>query len=387
MPISRLLTHAVLLTAITLAAPAFAEELDDINRLAEQGKTALALDRLNSYLQTQPKNAKALFLKGVLLAETEKRDEAIKVFTDLTEKYPQLPAPYNNLAVLYAYQGHYDKARNALESAIRTHPSYATAHENLGDIYARMASEAYGRALQLDTGNTRAQSKLALIKDLLPAPDQTAGNKSALNPAAVASKTETRPVSKAADTVKMADATKTLEISKSPTSNKPVDSGKPGDIKTGDTKTSESKPAETPAVKAAETTPTAKDATPSAKASEPAVPNASEQAIRDAVTLWSQAWASQDVEQYLASYAKEFKTPGGESRASWESTRRERVSKPARIEITLSNVQLQLENKHQARVRFTQFYHAGSLSQRTSKQLVMVQQQGRWLIQQESANR
>ncbi|NDB75524.1 MAG: hypothetical protein EB141_07760 [Verrucomicrobia bacterium] len=50
--------------------------------------------------------------------------------------------------------------------SIRTHPSYATAHENLGDIYAKMASQAYDKALQLDKSNTAAQTKLEMIKEL-----------------------------------------------------------------------------------------------------------------------------------------------------------------------------------------------------------------------------
>jgi len=61
-----------------------------------------------------------------------------------------MPEPYNNLAVLYAAEGQERKAAEALEQAIRTNPSYTTAHENLGDLYARMASEAYAKALQLD---------------------------------------------------------------------------------------------------------------------------------------------------------------------------------------------------------------------------------------------
>jgi len=112
-------------------------------------------------------------MKGVLLAEQGRRDDAIKTFTEVTEKFPNLPEPYNNLAVLYADQGQFDKARKALETAIKTHPSYATAHENLGDIYARMASEAYDKALQLDTSNSRAQGKLSLIKDLFGTGNKT----------------------------------------------------------------------------------------------------------------------------------------------------------------------------------------------------------------------
>ena len=54
--------------------------------------------------------------------------------------------------------------------AIRTNPSYATAHENLGDIYAKLASQAYNKALQLDAANaTSVKPKLALIRELFSA--------------------------------------------------------------------------------------------------------------------------------------------------------------------------------------------------------------------------
>jgi tetratricopeptide (TPR) repeat protein len=124
------------------------------------------MDKVDAVLKAQPKDPQARFLKGLLLTEQKKTADAITVFTGLTEDYPELPEPYNNLAVLYASQGNYDKAKAALELAIHTHPSYATAHENLGDVYAQLASRAYDRALQLDKNNTAAQVKLAMVKDL-----------------------------------------------------------------------------------------------------------------------------------------------------------------------------------------------------------------------------
>src|SRR5918996_3576538 len=142
------------------------DPLQDANQLFRQGQFDRAMDRVNGYLATRPKDAKGRFLKGLILTEQNKPNEAIKVFTELSQDYPELPEPYNNLAVLHASQGQYDKARNSLEMAIRTHPSYATAHENLGDIYAKMASQAYDKALQLDRSNQAAQGKLNLIKDL-----------------------------------------------------------------------------------------------------------------------------------------------------------------------------------------------------------------------------
>jgi tetratricopeptide (TPR) repeat protein len=150
----------------TAPTQARADELQDITALFRQGNQAQALDRVNAYLAGNPKDAHARFLKGLILTEQGKNQEATKVFQALTEDYPELPEPYNNLAVLYAAQGQYDKARTALEMAIRAHPGYATAYENLGDIYARMASQAYDKALQIDKNNPTAKMKLEMIREL-----------------------------------------------------------------------------------------------------------------------------------------------------------------------------------------------------------------------------
>jgi len=158
---------AVAACIIVASAPVLANEIQEINQQFRKGDLSSALDRANRYLAKNPKDAQARFLKGLILADQGKTNDAIAVFTGLTEDYPELPEPYNNLAVLYASQSKYEAAKNALEMAIRTHPSYATAHENLGDIYAKMASIAYDKALALDSKNAAAQTKLALIQDMI----------------------------------------------------------------------------------------------------------------------------------------------------------------------------------------------------------------------------
>jgi Flp pilus assembly protein TadD len=146
---------------------AFADDYTDVNRLVQARQYGDALARADKYLAAKPRDPQMRFLKGVILAETGKPAAAIEAYTQLTQEYPELPEPYNNLAVLYAQQNEYDKAREALEGAVRANPNYATAHENLGDVYARLASQAYAKAQQIDPANATAPTKLALARQLL----------------------------------------------------------------------------------------------------------------------------------------------------------------------------------------------------------------------------
>ncbi len=93
------------------------------------------------------------FEKGVILTDSKRSAEAIDVFRRLAEDYPELAEPYNNLATLYAATGDYDGARTELEHALRANPNYGVAHENLGDVYAMLASRSYARAQALEPSN------------------------------------------------------------------------------------------------------------------------------------------------------------------------------------------------------------------------------------------
>lgn len=156
---------AGLLLACTVA-PAIADEISEAQRLLKQGQPAEALAKVDAYIASRPREAQGRFLKGLILVEMGRPSEAFVVFSELNEDHPELPEPYNNLAVLYAREKQYDKARTALEMAIRTDPGYAIARENLGDVYARLASESYGQALQLDPANKLTKSKLSRLREL-----------------------------------------------------------------------------------------------------------------------------------------------------------------------------------------------------------------------------
>ena len=313
---------AVVLSVSFVFMTAHADELKEISQLADQGQTAVALDRVNTFIAANPKNAQGLFMKGVLLAEQGRRDEAIRVFTDVTEKFPNLPEPYNNLAVLYADQGQFDKARKALETAIKTHPSYATAHENLGDIYARMASEAYGKALQIDTSNTRAQGKLSLIKDLFGT-----GNKTTIAAAKETAKT---------------------------TATTPVVTSIPA------------------------------DALKEPKTNAPAAANPND-AITATINEWAKAWSNKKVDTYLAYYGASFKPAKGMTRKAWEQQRAERINKPSKINVGISNLKIDTDG-NTATAKFKQSYRADGGTIYTKKTLLMKRDGEDWYIVEEIAS-
>lgn len=169
-PVRSALRTALVLVSIAagaLCSPvARADELGDVQRLYYAGKPDAAMQRADRYLAGNPGDAQMRFMKGVMLADAKRDMEATTIFQKLTEDHPDLAEPYNNLAALYAAGGDYAKARATLEQALRMNPNYATAHENLGDVYAALAVQSYNRALKLEPTSVTVPPKLALVRNL-----------------------------------------------------------------------------------------------------------------------------------------------------------------------------------------------------------------------------
>ncbi len=324
--------QAALLSAGLLFSNLAFADYAEVNRLMRAGQLAEATAKADQFLAGKPKDPQMRFLKGVILTEQGKPQDAITQFTKLIEDYPELPEPYNNLAVLQAGQGQFDKARAALEMAIRTNPSYATAHENLGDVYAKLASQAYSKALQLDGGNTGIQPKLGLIRDLF-APNLRARANGA--PVTVAAAPAPAPAAKpAAPAVAAAPAA--------------------------------------PAPTAAASAPAAKPSTPA-----PAAGEGTEAEVRAAVQAWASAWGRKDMAAYLSAYGKDFDAPGG--RKTWEQERTKRIMGKSKISVQVSNLDVKITG-NKAQARFKQDYDADSLSVNSRKTLDFVRVDNRWVI-------
>ena len=304
--------------------------LDQIQVLINEGHLQQALELADEQLEQNDSDIRLLFLKGLIYTKMEDLDNAQKLFEKITTEHPELPEPFNNLAVIYAFKGEFDKAELALLTAINTHPTYATAHENLGDIYAKMATQAYNQALELDEENIYVKEKLLLVNELFSVPESsTLIAKAEVKPEQVIKKTE-----------------KIEKLEKKTKVTPPVQ--------------------QTASIK-----------------KEKQLDHADKKEVTMALNAWANAWSSQDVDAYLASYALEFVPPKKLSRKTWEAQRKNRLESPQFIKVDLSTTNVVISEAGKARVTFTQRYESDTYSDRVKKEFLMVKSGGKWLIAKE----
>ncbi|MFI0546222.1 MAG: tetratricopeptide repeat protein [Brachymonas sp.] len=370
---------ALALVCFSAASSVWADDYSDISRMLRAGQLVEANTKVDQLLATKSQDPQIRFFKGVIQSEQGRPQDAINTFTKLTQDYPELPEPYNNLAVLYAGQSQFDKARAALEMAIRTNPSYATAHENLGDIYAKLASQAYSKALQLDASNAGVQPKLSLIKDIFAPGSKTvrvASNKAATSPSAASPATS--PAAAAATSAKVLVPAVAAPVAATPATaptTAPV-AKRPTVVAAPPLAANTTKPAATSKTDGAE----AKDPanTP------PAAKNDDEQAVEAAVRTWARAWAKKDMRGYYAAYGSNFRPADGASRSAWEADRKARIVSKNKIQVEVSNIRVTI-NGDKATARFRQDYQGDALRISSNKSLAFSKEGQRWVIAREMA--
>lgn len=270
----------------------------------------------------------ARFAAAVARAESGDHTAALAAFETLARDFPTRPEPLNNLAAELARRGDLVRAREVLERALRTHPAYATAHDNLRTVYAALASDAYRKALPVGTEPAIAP-ELALIVQAAPEPMLVAASAPPRGAAAA-----------------------------------PV-------------------PVQVPI-----TRPRVTHAAVAAASSPADLLNGRAYAAFAAVDAWARAWAAKDVAGYLAAYAPAFVPPDGLTRATWGAQRSERIRAPKQIAVTLAQRHLVLEpDGERATLRFVQTYRSDRFNGNAWKTLELERQGARWLIVAERAGR
>jgi tetratricopeptide (TPR) repeat protein len=282
------------------------DKIGEIKTLLKNGKYNQVEILINNFNENNLNDPELLFYKGIVETNLGKKNQAIDTFRDLTERFPGLPEPFNNLAVLYAEKSQYRLAKEILEQAIKTNPSYLTAHINLGDIYTKMASEAYNKALEIDKSNNIAITKLSMITQLFNYQPNTKNT--------------------VIDSIKTKPVVKVTKLSKEKLS----------------------------------------------------------QDILNSIENWKTAWENKDMKGYLSSYASNFNYPNKMTKSDWEKYRTSRIISKKIINLSLSNIQLKF-SKEKITAIFTQNYSSGNLNQTSNKTLVFIEENGDWLILEETS--
>jgi len=315
-----------LIAAVFFVGNVFAEDVQVVKALMRDGKLPEALIQANKGLEKRQSDPALRFVKGLILSEQKKTAEAIDVFSKLTVDHPDYPEPYNNLAVLFATEGQYTKARLALETALKLNPKYATAHENLGDVYLQSALQAYSEAAKNESDSGSLKPKLKSVRQTLglPAKEQVASA-----------------------------ATSSTSAKSTPASTLGVN----GSTKQGNATANGS----------------GQDA------------QAERERVLGVVNEWVKAWSTKDTKTYFSLYADDFLTPNGESRDAWQKMRRSRINGKDQIDIQVLSPSVIIEDKT-AFVNFQQVYVAGKLSSKARKVLTLKNQDGNWRIVQEKSD-
>lgn len=317
--------------AVSGCLAAHAETLDQtVNRLLNDQQPVAAMAAIESALQAEPARVEYRFLKAVVFSEMGRSTEAVELFRQLSQDMPASPEPLNNLGVLYARQGQLEDARAALTAAVAKNPAYATAYENLGDVHARLAAQAYDRVAQLTPGNATVPPKLGLVSRIAGVPAKSAAHAAAMPGGESGTNMEKAPLEAMATAARPGDV---------------VGSG------------------------------SARPAT----ASEPEAA-----AVEVAVRGWAADWSRRDTTAYLARYTSSY-TPAGMSREAWEKQRRARIEGKAAIAVRVNNLHIKVRGQ-EATARFLQEYTAdNSLNLKDQKTLHLVQEADKaWRIDRET---
>ena len=301
---------------------------------------------------------------------------AEKKFVALVKKFPGFPQPYNNLAVVYASQGQLEAARTALEKALATDEDYATVYRNLGTVYAEMARDSYGRALQLNTPQRVVSLQLFDAAGAQPL-------RLAHVSSEVLTATAAEPVVAVVEPpVAVVEADQPLE--KPPALAVAEASAPAVAVVSPPVAVAKSdKPSENPV--AVESTkafaPVVGGVTAAVQEDVPEVVLAPEPERAEAfMQRWAEAWSAQNVETYLSFYADSFVASSGQTRADWAESRQARLTEPKMIDVTLEGFSIVRMEGDKIQVAVTQVYQSDRYADRTRKQFDLQRKKNGWEI-------
>ena len=155
----------------------------DIEKLVKARQFPEAIKLIDTRLKSSPKNVQLRFLKARLQIEMRDLEQAKKTLIQITQQFPELPEPYNNLAAIAASQDKWIEARDYLELALKLRPSYAIASANLGELYVRLGAQAYeDAALSAQLNQRQYSNRAKALMNLIKQPNKAPATIPSTNP-------------------------------------------------------------------------------------------------------------------------------------------------------------------------------------------------------------
>lgn len=293
------------------------------NELLQQQYSRAATTGL-ALLRKTPQDDQILFLTALAFQQDQQPQQALKYYQQLNQHNPGLPEPLNNMALIHLQQGDHDQAVDALIASLKTHPAYATAWQNLRNLYQGLASEAYRKALSEENKTSKVLDKIQLtalnnLHSLVgnPAPQK----EQVIQP---------------------------IQLDQTPAAPAPNDEN------IGE-----------------------------AKARKPEISiDELEQQLIQTVKNWASAWSNRDFENYVNAYTDNYK--GGKSNhRAWVDYRRSRILQAGKINVNVNYIRIKSRNAHRAIIDFEQAFKSPTYRDRVVKRIILTKQDNHWKISQE----
>lgn len=329
----------VLLFVLVLPVSVLANTLEQIQKQLQLQQYDRAATTGLALLRQKPDDLQTLFFTALAFQKNNQPEQARRYYEQIISSHPELPEPRNNLAMVYLRLGEHDRAIDMLIESLNTHPAYATAWQNLSNLYKGLASEAYRKALseEHNTSSVLDSIQLIALQSLDTAPSATAQIQLAQAPS-----------------TQKIEAFKQAAPATAQVAEKPVVTDQPA---------VDSEPAAKP------------DKQPSTQ------PNF-KQRLTKTLQDWVRAWDSKAFDDYVNAYTSNYQG-NQDSHQQWVEHRRSRVLRADPISVKISNIEIRSYNTSRAIVDFTQAYKSPTYQDRVVKRVDLINIDGNWKITRE----
>lgn len=311
--------------------------------------TELQLEKLSEVLLQDPQNPQLLLQKGIYLSDSGKLQSAFDIFDSLRVRFPDQPAPYVNLASIYARWGQLDEARDMLMKSSALQNDRLQTQLSLASVHMGLAFAALTKAREINPGDTVTQTRLQALEKFMAEP-------SALTPHANVQASTTGPKSLGKPDIVKAQR----ERPKRNSHNRPqVDQLKLESLDLS---------VDPPELRS-----------DNAQVSTGSTNKAGQDEVQATLKSWIKAWSAGSFEAYATHYSPAFEPSDGTDLQTWKQRRKTLIESASFIQVDIRILSLQMEGP-MASVRIQQTYRSDRYADKVRKDLLLRLEGSQWKL-------